>query len=164
MSRECSCVCRGMPTYNRGAPSLPAICFIYPITRHYGRIVNAAVPGNDWLFIITRGIRVISCAQATVKNRTRISVSRKITVVFHRAFVHFIWTFITFFSPRINLSDRETLPIAIPSVLYCARPIKFRTAFLTILHTIDLFNLNYTRGLQIGHYLYSASDEAIIKR
>lgn len=23
---------------------LPAICFIYPITRHYGRIVNAAVP------------------------------------------------------------------------------------------------------------------------
>lgn len=35
---------QGMPTYNRGAPSLPAICFIYPITRHYGRIVNAAVP------------------------------------------------------------------------------------------------------------------------
>lgn len=50
--------------------------------------------GNDWLFIITRGIRVISCAQATVKNRTPASVSRKIAVVFHRAFVYFIWTLV----------------------------------------------------------------------
>lgn len=48
--------------------------------------------GNDWLFIITRGIRVISCARAAVKNRTPASVSRKIAVVFHRAFVYFIRT------------------------------------------------------------------------
>lgn len=107
---------QGMPTYNRGAPS-PGYLFYLSDNTPLWANRECGCAGNDWLFIITRGIRVISCAQATVKNRTPASVSRKITVVFHRAFVYFIWTLVAllffFFYLFSSTCLRKTLSIVV---------------------------------------------------
>jgi len=60
---------RGMPTYNRSAPS-PGYLFYLSDNTPLWANRECGCAGNDWLFIITRGVRVISCAQAAVKNRT----------------------------------------------------------------------------------------------